>query len=112
MIASRATIGGLSGVHQFARIGRGAMVGAMSLVLADVLPHTVALGTPARHSGVNRVGLLRVGVDEKRVAMLETALRLLARGESLDTLDSPELDDLRAALRSPSMRGISPSRGG
>ena len=34
-----AIIGGLSGIHQFCRIGRHAMVGAHSMIVRDVLPY-------------------------------------------------------------------------
>ena len=40
-------VGGLSGVHQFVRIGRGAMIGALTMVTADVLPHAIP-ASPAR----------------------------------------------------------------
>ena len=32
-------IGGLSGVHQFVRIGKGAIIGALSMVTNDVIPY-------------------------------------------------------------------------
>ncbi|WP_413864100.1 acyl-ACP--UDP-N-acetylglucosamine O-acyltransferase, partial [Albidovulum sp.] len=37
-------VGGLSGVHQFVRIGRGAMIGAVTMVTADVIPHGLVQG--------------------------------------------------------------------
>lgn len=38
VIDDEVIVGGLSGVHQFVRIGRGAMIGAVTMVTADVLP--------------------------------------------------------------------------
>src|SRR6476469_7756408 len=43
-IESRATIGGVLGIHQFVHIGRGAMVGGMSRIDRDVPPFTLVEG--------------------------------------------------------------------
>ena len=42
-------IGGLSGLHQFVRIGQGAIVGAVTMVTNDVIPY--GLSGPARRIG-------------------------------------------------------------
>lgn len=44
-------VGGLSGVHQFVRIGRGAMIGAVTMVTADVIPTGSSRGRAARSTG-------------------------------------------------------------
>jgi UDP-N-acetylglucosamine acyltransferase len=58
-IESQARIGGMVGIHQFTRIGRLAMVGAMSRVDRDVPPYMLVEGHPARIRGLNLVGLRR-----------------------------------------------------
>jgi len=40
--------GGLSGVHQFSRVGAYSMVGGMSRVTHDVPPFTIGAGGPYR----------------------------------------------------------------
>lgn len=72
-----AILGGLSGVHQFARIGRLAMVGAMCKVTRDVPPFVLVDGNPASARGINSVGLERRGVDEATRTQLKHAFRLL-----------------------------------
>jgi UDP-N-acetylglucosamine acyltransferase len=52
-------VGGLSGVHQFVRIGRGAMIGAVTMVTADVIPHGLVQGPRGTLDGLNLVGLKR-----------------------------------------------------
>jgi len=52
-----AVIGGLTGVHQFVRIGKHAMVGGASAVHRDVPPFTLASGNRAKLEGINIVGL-------------------------------------------------------
>ena len=59
-------LGGLSAVHQFVRLGRGAMIGGMAGVVADVIPYGSVTGERAHLAGLNLVGLKRrrVGRDE------------------------------------------------
>ena len=55
--ASGAVIGGAAALHQFVRIGRGAMVGGVSGVEADVIPFGSVIGNRARLAGLNVIGL-------------------------------------------------------
>jgi UDP-N-acetylglucosamine acyltransferase len=72
-VEDAAIIGGLSAVHQFARIGRHAMVGGMSRVTHDVPPYTIGAGSPYRLGGLNLVGLRRHGFSlESRIALAKT----------------------------------------
>ena len=52
-------IGGLSGIHQFVRIGKGAIIGAVSMVTNDVIPHGLVQGPRGQLDGLNLVGLKR-----------------------------------------------------
>ncbi|MEN9207763.1 MAG: acyl-ACP--UDP-N-acetylglucosamine O-acyltransferase [Gloeomargarita sp. SZTDM-1c_bins_89] len=79
-IESRATIGGVLGVHQFVRIGRLAMVGGMSRVDRDVPPYMLVEGHPARVRSLNRVGLQRAGLAQGEEGQaLKQAFRVLYR---------------------------------
>lgn len=79
-IAANAVIGGAAALHQFVRIGRGAMVGGMSGVEADVVPFGSVLGNRARLVGLNLVGLQRRGYERSRLHRLRVAFRTLFRG--------------------------------
>ena len=72
-----AVIGGLSGVHQFVKIGHHAMVGAMSMVVADVIPYGLVMGERAHLGGLNLVGLERRGFSKEDINTLRRAYRLL-----------------------------------
>jgi UDP-N-acetylglucosamine acyltransferase len=63
-IESRATIGGVLGIHQFVHIGKLAMVGGMSRIDRDVPPYMLVEGSPARVRSLNLVGLKRAGISE------------------------------------------------
>ena len=71
-------IGGLSGVHQFVRIGRGAMIGAVTMVTADVIPFGLVQGPRGTLDGLNLVGLKRRGVSRADISALRAAFRSLA----------------------------------
>lgn len=73
-------IGGLSGVHQFVRIGRGAMIGAVTMVTADVIPHGLVHGPRGTLDGLNLVGLKRRGAARTDIAALRDLLDALSQG--------------------------------
>lgn len=74
-------LGGLAGVHQFVRIGRGAMIGGMAKVTHDVIPYGVVQGPRGELEGLNLVGLKRRGVARPDINALRAAFQVLAQGE-------------------------------
>jgi UDP-N-acetylglucosamine acyltransferase len=76
-VETRASVGGLTPVHQFVRIGRLAFVGGGSRVPQDVPPFARAAGNPMKLYGINSTGLTRAGVPADVRAALKHAFRLL-----------------------------------
>jgi len=76
-----AVLGGLSAVHQFARIGRYAMVGGVTGVERDVIPFGSVMGDRARLSGINIVGMKRRGLSRDEIHDVRKAYRLLFASE-------------------------------
>ena len=74
-------IGGLCGVHQWVRIGQGAIIGALSMVTKDVVPHGLVQGPRAVLDGLNLVGLKRRGVERSDITALRAAFQMLKDGE-------------------------------
>jgi UDP-N-acetylglucosamine acyltransferase len=74
-------VGGLSGIHQWVRIGRGAIIGAVTMVTNDVIPHGLVQAPRGELHGLNLVGLKRRGVDRAEIAALRAAFRSLAEDE-------------------------------
>jgi len=72
-----AVIGGLSGVHQYARIGESAMVAALSGVTLDAPPFALVAGERATLRGLNVVGLKRRGVVAAVREELKRAFHIL-----------------------------------
>lgn len=74
-------VGGLSGVHQWVRIGQGAIIGAVTMVTNDVLPYGLVQGPRGELDGLNLVGLKRRGVERSEITALRAAYQMLAQGE-------------------------------
>jgi len=74
-----AVIGGVTGVHQFVRIGAYSMVGGSSRLLQDVPPFLLVAGNPATVHGLNTVGLRRAGFSSEARRELKIAYRILYR---------------------------------
>ncbi|PYG31617.1 acyl-ACP--UDP-N-acetylglucosamine O-acyltransferase [Pelagimonas varians] len=81
VLADQVIVGGLSGVHQFVRIGRGAIIGAVTMVTNDVIPHGLVQGPRGQLDGLNLVGLKRRGVSRADITALRAAFQMLAQGE-------------------------------
>lgn len=79
-IQDGATIGGISVLHQFVRIGRLAMVGGDSGLRQDAPPFMLTSGpTPALVYGLNRLGLVRASLGLDGCRELKQAFRILYR---------------------------------
>lgn len=78
-VEDQAVIGGLTGVHQFCRIGRLCMVGGCTKVVKDLPPFMMVDGHPAVVRGINKIGLERRGVSEEDRRTLKTAYRIFYR---------------------------------
>jgi len=79
LVEDQAVIGGLSGVHQFCRIGRMCMIGGCTKVVKDCPPFMIVDGNPAAVRGLNLIGLERRGVPAEDRQVLKKAYRLLYR---------------------------------
>ena len=74
-------VGGLAGIHQFVRIGRGAIIGAVTMVTNDVIPFGLVQAPRGELDGLNLVGLKRRGVSRADITALRAAFQMLAQGE-------------------------------
>ncbi len=74
-----AIVGGLSGIHQFVKVGAHAMIGFQSHVSQDVPPFMMVSGNPLGVHGFNIEGLRRRGFSRERIALVKQMHRLLYR---------------------------------
>lgn len=80
-IDHRAILGGMTGVHQFVRIGAYAFVGGMAKVTKDVPPYCRADGNPVRLFGLNSIGLQRAGFSKESMEQLKKTYRHFFRSD-------------------------------
>jgi UDP-N-acetylglucosamine acyltransferase len=78
-VEDRVTIGGLSGIHQFTKIGKMSMLGACTKIVKDVPPFIIVDGNPARVAGINIVGLRRNDILPETRDEIKRAYRILYR---------------------------------
>jgi UDP-N-acetylglucosamine acyltransferase len=115
VIQDQVIVGGLVGIHQFVKIGSGAILGAGSMVSKDVPPFCNATGDRARLRGLNLEGFRRRGFDRAKVDTLKKAYRIIFQSkkktsEALEKVraeipPSAEIDLLISFIES-SQRGI------
>ena len=74
-VGNNTFIGGLTAVHQFNRVGEGAMIGGMTRVRGDVIPFSHAYLDNL--VGLNVIGLRRRGVKRAELQRLRRAYRKL-----------------------------------
>jgi len=80
-IADHVFIGGNTAVHQFVRVGEGAMLGGMSGIAADIIPFGFALGQRAVLIGLNVVGLKRRKFSRTELHRIRSAYKMLFFGD-------------------------------
>ncbi len=76
-IGDRAILGAMVGIHQFARVGKMAMVGAGAMVSHDAPPFAIVQGDRAKLVAVNVVGMHRNGFTAEQKALVKRVFRLL-----------------------------------
>lgn len=72
IVGNGVIVGGLSGIHQFVRLGDVAMIGAGAMVSQDVPPYFMAQGDRAKIHGINRIGLERNGGTKDDIAAIRS----------------------------------------
>ena len=88
-----AIIGGLTGIHQFVKVGAHVMAGFASHISQDVPPFMLVDGNPLAVRGFNAEGLRRRGFDAERIRAVKQMHRLLYRSnltlaQSRDAIDA------------------------
>ncbi|HYZ84801.1 MAG TPA: acyl-ACP--UDP-N-acetylglucosamine O-acyltransferase [Bryobacteraceae bacterium] len=116
VVGDWAVIGAFSGVHQFCRVGRHAMIGGYSVITQDVMPFSTTVSSrEVKTFGANRVGLERRGFDSQQIEALQKSFRLLTSGklntsQAIEAIRAevepvPEVEELIAFIES-SERGV------
>lgn len=78
-------IGGMSGIHQFCKVGSHAMAGMNSSLSQDIPPFVLAGGNPCGAHGINVEGLKRRGFSKDEIQTIRRAFKTVYReGHTLE----------------------------
>jgi UDP-N-acetylglucosamine acyltransferase len=115
VVEEDAVLGGLCAIHQFVRIGRGAMIGGLTGVEQDVLPYALVMGERGSLRGLNLIGLKRSGHSREAIADLQNfyqglfkqdGLPLAERIHHIPSTTGVLSETWRSFLQAPSKRGL------
>jgi UDP-N-acetylglucosamine acyltransferase len=79
-VGDYAIIGGLSGAHQFTRIGAHTYIAGHTVIRKDVPPFVKAAREPIRYVGLNIVGLHRRSFSQEKIDTISQIYHLLFVG--------------------------------
>jgi UDP-N-acetylglucosamine acyltransferase len=107
IVENFATIGALSPVHQFCRVGSYSYIGASTVITQDVPPFSrIVTERETKSFGANAIGLERRGFSAERVKTLRQAFRILLRAkmnttQALEKMrsDFSDSDDVRELVK-------------
>lgn len=72
-----AYFGGMSGAHQFIRVGSHAFISGGSMLSKDVPPYCLVMRNPAQYAGINSVGLKRHSFPASSLHEIQDIYRIL-----------------------------------
>ena len=81
IVGSHVIISGLSGTHQFTRLGDGCFISGGSMISRDIAPFCYAQGDRAGLVGINQIGLIRAGVSKENVMKIRKLYRKVFLGD-------------------------------
>jgi len=85
-----AIISGMTGVHQFCRIGSHVIIGGGSLVRKDVPPFIKAGREPLSYVGINSIGLRRRNISNEKIREIQDVYRYIYQ-KGLNTAQAVEI---------------------
>lgn len=80
-LADRVITSGMVGIHQFVRVGKGAMISGGAMLPLDIPPYCTAQGQRARLVGINIIGMRRAGMSREDILSVKRAFKVLFRSQ-------------------------------
>jgi UDP-N-acetylglucosamine acyltransferase len=84
-IEDYAYFGGMSGAHQFTKIGKHAFISGGSMIGKDVPPFCLVMRNPAQYAGINSIGLKRSKFTSDEIHMIQDVYRIIFSNNGLNT---------------------------
>ena len=116
IVGNNVTIGALTTIHQFCKMGDYSFAGMNASITMDVPSYIKVASNPARVIGLNSVGMERGGIDKETIAILKKAYKTVYRKgfnlkdaikkvESMESNNVQEIQNFVDSIKS-SERGI------
>ncbi len=102
-VEDRAFLSGMTGFHQFTRIGTLAMVSALSAFNKDIPPFIMCGGRPGVAQGINVIGMRRAGISAPVREEIKKCYKLLYRS-GLNT--SQAVEEIKKQFSSPEVQHL------
>tara|TARA_B100000029_G_C17504883_1_gene934070 strand:+ start:515 stop:1297 length:783 start_codon:yes stop_codon:yes gene_type:complete len=93
LVYDNVTIGGMTPVHQFCKLGEHSFVAGGYRVVQDVPPYILAQGEPLSYHGLNSIGLRRKGFNSDVRTLLKKAYSLIYKSDLNLTQAVNEIDN-------------------
>lgn len=84
-IEDHAYFGGMSGAHQFTKIGKHSFISGGSMIGKDVPPFCLVMRNPAQYAGINSIGLKRHAFSVEEIHLIQDIYRLIFGNNGLNT---------------------------
>lgn len=84
-IEDHAYFGGMSGAHQFTKIGKHSFISGGSMIGKDVPPFCLVMRNPAQYAGINSIGLKRHAFSAEEIHLIQDIYRLIFGNNGLNT---------------------------
>ncbi len=101
-IEDYAYFGGMSGAHQFTKIGKHSFISGGSMIGKDVPPFCLVMRNPAQYAGINSVGLKRHDFTAEEIHMIQDVYRYIFGNNGLNT--SQALQKIEEEIPSSQLR--------
>jgi UDP-N-acetylglucosamine acyltransferase len=74
-----AILGGITGVHQYCKVGSHSIIAAGSIIFQDIPPYIMAAGYSAKPNGINVEGLKRRGFSIDEITIIKKGYKVIYR---------------------------------
>lgn len=72
-----AIVGGITGIHQFCKVGKHSIIANHSRVVKDVPPYVTAGNFPLKYEGLNLIGLKRRGFTDEQIKLINDVYEII-----------------------------------
>jgi len=104
IVGNNITIGALTTVHQFCKLGDFSFVGMNTSINMDVPAFVKVAADPARVIGLNTIGMTRNGIEDNSISLIKKAYKLVYRKSLKIDQAMKKIEDLDKDANDPNLK--------